>query len=83
MSSPPRRSLRLGTPGSPLALAQASRIAQPPALLTGAAGHGEALARRLAQKLLLQGGAALRQHCQSSLMTQSSLLTATKNGGIR
>ena len=42
---------------------------------TGAAGEGDALGRRLAQTLLLQGGAALLDR------SQSSLLIATKNGG--
>jgi hydroxymethylbilane synthase len=45
------------------------------AQMTGAAGVGDALGRRLAQTLLLQGGAALLDR------SQSSLLIATKNGG--
>jgi hypothetical protein len=43
--------------------------------MTGAAGAGDALGRRLAQTLLRDGGAALLDR------SQSSLLIATKNGG--
>jgi hydroxymethylbilane synthase len=42
---------------------------------TGAVGGGDALGRRLAQTLLLRGGASLLER------SQSTLLTATKNGG--
>jgi porphobilinogen deaminase len=42
---------------------------------TGGAGDGDSLGRRLAQTLLLQGGAALLDR------SQPSLLIATKNGG--
>jgi hydroxymethylbilane synthase len=45
------------------------------ARMTGAAGAGDALGRRLAQALLRNGGAALLDR------TQSALLIATKNGG--
>jgi len=45
------------------------------AQMTGAAGAGDALGRRLAQTLLRDGGAALLDR------SQSSLLIATKNGG--
>jgi len=45
------------------------------AKLTGAAGDGDALGRRLAHRLLRHGGAALLQCCQSDA------LMATKNGG--
>jgi porphobilinogen deaminase len=45
------------------------------AQMTGAAGDGDALGRRLAQTLLQEGGAVLLDP------SQSSLLIATKNGG--
>jgi hydroxymethylbilane synthase len=45
------------------------------AQMTGAADAGDALGRRLAQALLQEGGAALLDR------SQSSLLIATKNGG--
>jgi len=47
------------------------------AQMTGAAGDGDALGRRLACTLLQHGGAALLDRSQSS----SSVLIATKNGG--
>ena len=43
--------------------------------MTGAAGDGHALGRRLAHTLLQHGGAALLDR------SQSCMLIATKNGG--